>query len=174
MDQPRHFTATGYVVSGDALLLHWHAKVQAWLPPGGHVEPNEDPVQAVLREVIEETGIAAEVVAASPVLDIAWQAQLVPPAAILVEEIHDPVGGDHEHIDLIYFCRPTGAIAPLMDGCRWVARRDLAEGVPLEARRRAGTSSRGRPAAGRAGVPDCWRRGIALGRRLLDNPPRAL
>ena len=70
MDLPRHFTATGYLVSGDALLLHWHAKVQAWLPPGGHVEPNEDPVQAVLREVLEETGIAAEVVAASPVLDI--------------------------------------------------------------------------------------------------------
>ena len=134
MDLPRHFTATGYLVSGDALLLHWHAKVQAWLPPGGHVEPNEDPVQAVLREVLEETGIAAEVVAASPVLDIAWPVQLVPPVTILVEEIDDPVGGDHEHIDLIYFCRPTGTTAPVMDGWRWVARRELAESVPLERR----------------------------------------
>ena len=45
----RHFTATGFVINGDATLLHWHHRVQAWLPPGGHIEPNEDPVQAVLN-----------------------------------------------------------------------------------------------------------------------------
>ena len=42
----RHFTATGFVVHEGATLLHWHPKVKMWLPPGGHIEPNEDPVQA--------------------------------------------------------------------------------------------------------------------------------
>ena len=62
MTAVRHFTATGFVVHEGATLLHWHAKVKMWLPPGGHIEANEDPVQAVLREVEEETGVKAEVV----------------------------------------------------------------------------------------------------------------
>ena len=48
----RHFTSTGFVIQDGATLLHWHAKVKAWLPPGGHIMNNEDPVQAVLREVL--------------------------------------------------------------------------------------------------------------------------
>ena len=51
----RHFTASGYVVFESKILLHWHKKVKAYLPPGGHIEENEDPVQAVLREIKEET-----------------------------------------------------------------------------------------------------------------------
>ena len=58
----RHFTATGFVVNGDATLLHWHKKVQEWLPPGGHVDLNEDPVQTTLREIKEETGFDVEIV----------------------------------------------------------------------------------------------------------------
>ena len=33
------------------------AKVKAWLPPGGHIENNETPVEAVKRETFEEAGI---------------------------------------------------------------------------------------------------------------------
>ena len=43
MTTVRHFTATGFVVDSGRLLLHWHPKVKAWLPPGGHIEENEDP-----------------------------------------------------------------------------------------------------------------------------------
>ena len=53
----RHFTATGFVVQGSRTLLHWHKRSQKWLPPGGHIEPDEDPVQAILREIREETGV---------------------------------------------------------------------------------------------------------------------
>ena len=59
----RHFTATGYVAHRGRVLLHWHPKVKAMLPPGGHIEADEDPVIAVLREIREETGLAAEVMA---------------------------------------------------------------------------------------------------------------
>src|SRR5881397_3404235 len=58
----RHFTATGFVVDGSRTLLHWHRRLGQWMPPGGHIEANEDPVQAVLREISEQTGITAEII----------------------------------------------------------------------------------------------------------------
>ena len=58
----RHHTSTAYVVAGDRTLLLWHAKLRMWLAPGGHAEPNEDPVQAALREAEEESGLEVEVI----------------------------------------------------------------------------------------------------------------
>ena len=131
----RHFTATGFVVRDGCVALHWHPKVRAWLPPGGHIEPNEDPVQAVKRETLEETGIAVEVAPTSsaPSLGIEYPRQVAPPYAIMVEDIHDPVEGFHQHIDMIYFCRPQAAAASadLPDGWRWVSRESLSERRPL-------------------------------------------
>ena len=128
----RHFTATGFVVKGDAVLLHWHAKIRAWLPPGGHVEPNEDPVQGVLREIKEETGLSAEIVGSAPELGLDYPEQVAPPYTIMVEDIDDPVQGYHQHIDMIYFCRLTGPAAPLRNGWRWVGGGQLARADALE------------------------------------------
>ena len=109
----RHFTATGFVVHDGAVALHWHPKVKAWLPPGGHIDENEDPVQAVLREIEEEAGLKAEIVSARPPLELDYPAQVEPPFTIMVEDIHDPVDGFHRHIDMIYMCpsgRPRGGL----------------------------------------------------------------
>jgi 8-oxo-dGTP diphosphatase len=43
----------------DQLLLVDHKKSNLWVAPGGHVEPNEHPQDAVKREIKEELGIAA-------------------------------------------------------------------------------------------------------------------
>jgi 8-oxo-dGTP pyrophosphatase MutT (NUDIX family) len=43
------------------LLLHRVQPFDAWDPPGGRMEVGEDLVQAVRREVAEETGLAVEV-----------------------------------------------------------------------------------------------------------------
>lgn len=57
---PGHVTATGLVLApdGERLLLVHHARLDRWLLPGGHVEP-EDPElwMAACREVLEETGV---------------------------------------------------------------------------------------------------------------------
>lgn len=38
-------------------LLHRHRRLGKWLQPGGHLDPGEEPVDAALRESLEETGI---------------------------------------------------------------------------------------------------------------------
>ena len=128
----RHFTATAFVVHDDSVALHWHPKVKAWLPPGGHIEENEDPVQAALREVHEETGLHAEVVPTSEVIELSYPTQVLPPFTIMVEDIDDPVQGFHNHIDMIYFCRLAGTEAALSDGWRWVSRGELYDCASLE------------------------------------------
>jgi 8-oxo-dGTP pyrophosphatase MutT (NUDIX family) len=98
----REFTVAVFVVDGDRVLLHYHAKLGRWLPPGGHIEPNELPDEAAVREVEEETGLRVELVG-ERALPLATPVQLVRPAGIQLENI----GHDHEHIDLIYFAIPT-------------------------------------------------------------------
>lgn len=41
------------------LLVH-HKKLKKWVQPGGHIEDGEDPEEATLREIYEETGLHAE------------------------------------------------------------------------------------------------------------------
>ncbi len=130
----RHFTATGFVVQGDSTLLHWHKRLQQWMPPGGHIEPDEDPVAAVLREIREETGLAAQVIALNPLLPIRQPGQLPAPYTILLEDIPDP-DEPHQHIDLIYFCRPLRgdpADPPPDPTLRWVTEAELQSNGALD------------------------------------------
>ncbi|MGO4879446.1 MAG: NUDIX hydrolase [Bryobacteraceae bacterium] len=56
---PGHITCTGLVLSPtrDRILLVLHRRLQRWLLPGGHVEPDDALIgDAGRREVVEETG----------------------------------------------------------------------------------------------------------------------
>jgi len=137
----RHFTATGFVVQGNRTLLHWHRRLQQWMPPGGHIEPDEDPVAAVLREIEEETGLVAEVISSAPHLTFSYPGQLPAPYTILLEDSPEP-GEPHQHIDLIYFCRPLDSLPAERRGAssdppagstfRWVDGATLRSQQPLE------------------------------------------
>ena len=130
----RHFTVSGFVVEDGRTLLHWHKKLQLWLPPGGHIDPDEDPIQAVVREVREETGIAAEVVPHDALPAFAEPPQLPPPLAIIVADVPQ---GPHQHIDMSYALRPLPGVAhtePDGDhGFIWVSEEQLRrnEALPL-------------------------------------------
>jgi 8-oxo-dGTP pyrophosphatase MutT (NUDIX family) len=74
-----------------------------WLPPGGHIERDELPDDAALREVFEETGLRVELVGERRE-DVSDPVQLYRPAGVQLENI----GPGHQHIDLIYFAKPAG------------------------------------------------------------------
>ena len=124
----RHLTVTGFVIDGDRTLLHWHRKLRIWLPPGGHIDPNEDPVQAVLREVVEETGIVAEIVPHRPAFAFGNVTQLATPFSAIVADVGE--GDDaHQHIDLSYILRPVPGAARVEaeedHGFTWVSEEEL-------------------------------------------------
>ena len=129
----RHFTATGFVVDGSRTLLHWHKRLQQWMPPGGHIEPDEDPVQALLREVREETGVEAEVIPTAPDFPFSTPGQIQPPYTILIEDIPEP-DEPHQHIDLIYFCRPVDGAGhdPTLGDFHWLDEEALRSNQPLQ------------------------------------------
>ncbi len=101
----RHLTVSGFVVHDGRVALHWHRKIGAWLPAGGHIEPGEDPVEAALREVREEFALEAAVLPlAQRLVYQGGPTQLEPPFTVL-ECFPEP---NHVHFDLVYFCRLVG------------------------------------------------------------------
>ena len=131
----RHFTSTSFVLhpSKDKVLLHWHEKVMAWLPPGGHVEENETPVDTAIRETFEESGLNIEIIDYDlerknrHFIDVK---EIIPPYTILLEKINDPKNGEHIHIDMIYFSQ---ALNPkdLKSGWFWANENELKGNVNL-------------------------------------------
>jgi 8-oxo-dGTP pyrophosphatase MutT (NUDIX family) len=129
----RHFVSTGFVVHNRSVLLHWHRKVKAWLPPGGHIEQDEDPVQAALREVREETGLEVRVVPTQPRLPISNLDQVDSPFAVMIEDLFDEKSGAHQHIDFIYFTVPVSAPGAPPDGWLWVSEHELQSAAAITA-----------------------------------------
>lgn len=104
----RHFTATAYIIEFNKVLLLFHKKLNKWLPPGGHLEVNETPEEAVLREVKEETGLEVDLICDEQILINQWNAKSFPrPYMCLLENI--PAYGKeeaHQHMDMIYLAKP--------------------------------------------------------------------
>lgn len=119
----RDFTATTFIVKNGHTLLLWHNKVGAWLPPGGHIDKDELPEEAALREVEEETGLVVELLGSSQPLDNV--VVLHTPVCILLEDISE----GHQHIDLIYFARVKEGQARInpreASEMRWFSSEDL-------------------------------------------------
>lgn len=133
----RHHTGTGFVTTRQRTLLLWHPKLRMWLPPGGHLEANEDPVQGVLREVQEESGLLAEIILPSDLINCSGPAVLPPPIVILIEDIVRHDQPFHQHIDHVYFTRAANDVdfeAPIPHGPhRWVTAVELSESFSLRA-----------------------------------------
>jgi len=135
METTRHFTATTYVVNGGATALHAHERLGIRLPPGGHVDRDELPHEAALREVREETGLAAELVADESSVAGPNTRGIPEPAHLLLHDInvHEDGSVGHQHVDHLYFARvDSREIAPGGDDeadageWRWYTAEELA------------------------------------------------
>ena len=102
------FTVAIFVVHEEKILLIHHRKLDKWLPLGGHVELDEDPEQAALREAKEESGFEVELLGDRPPTTGPDTRALIAPRFLDIHRISDT----HEHIGMIYWARPKrGALA---------------------------------------------------------------
>ncbi len=113
----RQFTATVYIVENSRVLLIFHRKLSKWLPPGGHLDPNELPSTGAIREAREETGLEIALIPQENIWIDRWNAKSFErPYMCLLEEI--PARPDqpaHQHIDMIYVGKPVGGA----ETCNW-------------------------------------------------------
>lgn len=127
----KQFTSTAYIVSKIdkefKVLLHKHKKQQIWIGVGGHLEEGENPYQAVLREVKEETNLDIKILVDGKLLKIKGVEQIPEPEAILEETIPDhPSEKSHIHMDCIYFalCKNPKEIK-MTEEFAWFSKKDL-------------------------------------------------
>jgi 8-oxo-dGTP pyrophosphatase MutT (NUDIX family) len=93
------FTVNVYIVYGDRVLLRQHDKYKIWLAPGGHIDLDEDPNQAAVREAWEETGLKVKLLdTRDVVIENDTYKELVPPMSL---NRHD-ITNTHEHVSLEY------------------------------------------------------------------------
>jgi len=127
------FTVSVFIVFQNAVLLHKHKKYDLWLPPGGHVELDEDPPQAALREVKEETALDIELIgnpkAGAPNTD---EIREILPPKFFNRHFVDPTH-THEHVDFVYFGRAYTRDARMENNVEyhWLTSADI-EGNKVE------------------------------------------
>ena len=126
--KPYQFTAAAYIVHSNKVLLVKHRKLGKWLPPGGHIEQNEEgyfveaPEEAAVREVKEETGVDVEIVGrkmetGSPVRTL-----------FLPEDMHvHYIDEKHDHLGIDYFCKVKGDLRETKgdEEFRWFSEEEL-------------------------------------------------
>jgi ADP-ribose pyrophosphatase YjhB (NUDIX family) len=123
------FTVSAYIVHKDKVLLRLHDKHGIWLPPCGHVELNEDPNNAAVREAKEEVGL--DIILWAPVGPPSNEKYkgLIPPVFMNRHRIND----HHEHVDMIYFALTDSTEVKqgkteISKAIRWFAAEEL--GLP--------------------------------------------
>lgn len=125
------FTVDVFIVFKNKVLLRKHDKYGIWLGVGGHIELDEDPNQAAVREVKEEVGLEVTLVG-NPKPTVQRNAEyleLIPPKYLNRHGVSTP---GHEHISFIYFAT-TGSDTVIpentTDAWVWFTQEDLEKNV---------------------------------------------
>jgi 8-oxo-dGTP pyrophosphatase MutT (NUDIX family) len=119
------FTVAIFVVHQDKVLLIHHRNLDKWLPLGGHIELDEDPETAALREAKEESGLEVELLGERPPTTEPGTRALIAPRFLDIHRITDT----HQHIGMIYWARPKNGTLTLSAAehhdIRWCSAADL-------------------------------------------------
>ncbi len=122
------FTVEVFVVHNNKVLLRKHDKLKIWLSVGGHIELDEDPNQAAVREVKEEVGLDIKLFEKAPFQfkeDVEYK-ELIASRFLNRHRINS----NHEHITLVYFAKSnTNQIKQsgmeLSEECKWFSKEEL-------------------------------------------------
>lgn len=118
------FTVAAFIIHKNKVLMIKHKKLHAWLPVGGHIELNEDPDEALVREVKEESGLDIQLLTSKP-SHLKNAKSLYNPDYLNVHQISDT----HKHIVLVYFAKSTTDKVTLAkeehDDIRWFTLKEL-------------------------------------------------
>jgi len=119
------FVIDAFIIYKDKVLLVYHKEANKWLPIGGHIELDEDPEEALFREIKEECGLEVEILGEKPKIQSKGTKFLYPPVFL---DIHD-VSNTHKHICLYYFGKAKSNHVVLNKKehveIRWFSREDL-------------------------------------------------
>jgi 8-oxo-dGTP pyrophosphatase MutT (NUDIX family) len=119
------FTVAIFVVQDGRVLVIHHRGLGQWLPLGGHIELDEDPEAAAVREAFEESGLEVELVGERAPTTGPGTRALVTPRFL---DIHR-ITAVHQHIGMIYWARPkNGAVRLAADehhAIRWCSATEL-------------------------------------------------
>lgn len=133
------FISTVFIVFQNKVLLRLHEKYNIWTGAGGHIELDEDPNQAAIREVKEEVGLDIELVSDNfhtfPAYNHKYT-DLIPPFAMNIHQIKD---GPHHHIDLIFAAITESdkiILESPTDVVKWLSRQEIESADYLDLRRK--------------------------------------
>jgi 8-oxo-dGTP pyrophosphatase MutT (NUDIX family) len=119
------FTVAIFVVRDGKVLLIHHRNLNKWLPLGGHIELDEDPEVAALREAKEESGLDVELLGERPPTTEPGTRALIAPRFLDIHKITET----HQHIGMIYWARPRNGTLQLSTSehhdIRWCSAADL-------------------------------------------------
>jgi len=119
------FTVAIFVVHNGKVLLIHHRNLNKWLPLGGHIELDEDPETAALREAKEESGLDVELLGERPPTTELGTRALIAPRFL---DIHR-ISATHEHIGMMYWARPKHGALTLSPSehhdIRWCSAEEL-------------------------------------------------
>ena len=119
------FTVAIFIVHEGRVLLIHHRNLNKWLPVGGHIELDEDPEMAALREAKEESGFDIELIGERPPTSGKGTRALIAPRFL---DIHY-ISATHEHIGMMYWARPKTGQLTLASAehhdIRWCSSEEL-------------------------------------------------
>ncbi|MFA6585890.1 MAG: NUDIX domain-containing protein [Candidatus Paceibacterota bacterium] len=117
-----------FIVHKDKVLLRFHEKHNLWLSVGGHIELDENPLQAAVREVKEEVGLDIKIVGSKPAIENEFDYEhLIAPRYLATHHVNDT----HQHVVLIYFATSQSNIISGSKNeheraeTRWVTKEEL-------------------------------------------------
>ncbi|MEK7102748.1 MAG: NUDIX domain-containing protein [Patescibacteria group bacterium] len=112
------------IVHDNKVLLVNHPQYSQWMPVGGHIELDEDPEEALFREVQEETGLEVEFLTSKPTISSSEFRFILKPNFIDAHDANPP----HKHIAFTYFAVAKSNMAARSDehlDMKWLTEDEL-------------------------------------------------